>query len=236
MTESEEISSLGLSAFADQFRNRDVTQLMRQVRDGRLTVHDDDVQVILDVWIMLLTRAAEIFIAKHKHRVVDPEAVASETVMEFITDLQEGLVNARGVRNPIHSRKDLWRMLQRRLKNHALNSIRDAEAEIRGGGEVGGESAMGEPGKPFDAGAINQFVDYRTDEHDFDEDPEFLEWRESLVNLIRQDKDTEKLLPIALRLVNLESAEEISEATQVSRTGVYRKIRIVRERWRKGLT
>lgn len=203
-----------------------VTALMHKVQQGLLSIHSTDLQQVYPVWTVALARMANSFIRRHRRR-VDAEDVASEVVFEFIRDLEQNPGKVR-----FENRHDVWRQLKTRMRHHALNRLRSEDAQIRGGGNVGGESAMGMPEEPFNAAAIGERPDYRSDPDDWKEDSEYDETRAALVREIALRNDP-NLLPIAECLLDLMTPKEIVDQTGFSQSSVYRKIDIIREIWQK---
>lgn len=156
-----------------------LTRLLHNVQQGQATIRSPDLQKVCAVWIVVLTRVANRIISKGIQRRVDPEDVASEVVMEFLRDLEQDPAKVR-----FEDRDQVWRQLRRRVRNHALNRIRDENAVKRGGGDVAGESAMGLPGEPFSPAGIGQFPDHRNDPEDYEEDSDYREEREILLQEI----------------------------------------------------
>lgn len=182
------------------------------------------------MWIVALTRVANRFISQGIQRRVAPEDVASEVVMEFLKDLEQDPAKVR-----FTNRDHIWLQLRRRVRNHALNKIRDENAIKRGGGDVAGESAMGLAGEPFNPAGIGQFPDHRNDPEDYDEDSEYREEREIMLREIAQ-KHPEKqaeMLAIAGYLLDLMTPQEIIQKTGCSQSSVYRKIDIIRKDWQQ---
>lgn len=207
-----------------------LTRLMHHVQQGRETIHSPELQRVYDVWLVMLTRVANRIISQKKQRGVGPEDVASEVVWEFLKDLEQDPAKVR-----FQNRQDVWRQLKRRVRNHALNQIRYEEAQIRGGGDVAGESAMGAPNAPFNPAGIGQFPDHRKDEDDYDEDSEYRLERELLLREIAENYPTKQteMLAIATGLLDLLTPKEIINLTGYSQSSVYRKIEMIREVWKQ---
>lgn len=207
-----------------------LTRLLHNVQQGQATIRSPDLQKVCAVWIVVLTRVANRIISKGIQRRVDPEDVASEVVMEFLRDLEQDPAKVR-----FEDRDQVWRQLRRRVRNHALNRIRDENAVKRGGGDVAGESAMGLPGEPFSPAGIGQFPDHRNDPEDYEEDSDYREEREILLQEIAQKHPEKKLemLAIAECLLDLLPPQKIIKKTGYSQSSVYRKIDIIRKDWQQ---
>jgi DNA-directed RNA polymerase specialized sigma24 family protein len=199
---------------------------MHKVQQGLLTIHSEDLQKVYPVWTVALARMANSFIRRHR-RYVDAEDVASEVVFEFIRDLEQDPGKVR-----IENRQHVWWQLKIRMRHHALNRLRSEDAQIRGGGNVGGESAIGAPEEPFNAAGIGEVLDHRSDPEDWKEDSEYDETRAALVREIAQRNEPD-LLPIAECLLDLMTPKEIVDQTGFSQSSVYRKIARIQEIWQK---
>lgn len=110
-----------------------ITRLVR-----RLPEREPDVsQALFEFLMVKLERLAQARLATAQKRVQNEEDLLGEVIGEFLVAGEQGRLP------PIQCREDVLKMLSRRLQQRAANIHRYENAEIRGGGEERGDSALG---------------------------------------------------------------------------------------------
>lgn len=110
-----------------------ITRLVRRLPDR----NSDVSQALFEFLMTQLEGVARARLAKAKKRTQDEEDLLGEVIGEFL------VAGEKGALPPIQSREDVLKMLSRRLRQRAANIHRYENAEIRGGGQERGDSALG---------------------------------------------------------------------------------------------
>lgn len=173
-------------------------------------------QHIWNRYIAQLVRVAHRKLGTAPRRVADEEDVAVAAFANFYRGVEDEQFAC------LNDREDLWQVLLVLTERRALNQIRHERAEKRGGGEVMGESALGN-GQPADGG-MAQFADPSPT-------PDFaVEASDQLRRLLEQ-LDDRVMRQIALRKLEGYTNREISKQLAVSLRSVERRLVLIRGIW-----
>jgi DNA-directed RNA polymerase specialized sigma24 family protein len=194
-----------------------VTILIQEMWAG-----DRDVsQEIFDLFFQRLAMLGDRILDARERRTVDGEDLASTVLCALFDDVRKGKVPE------IKTRNDLWRMLKKRIEQRAKNVYRDQTRQKRGGGRVRGESVFFTTDGDWDVNGIGNVED------------KSVEVGNILLQEVLEELGDAKLQSIAKLLLEGYSVSEIADNKLVdgvnSRRSVSCKVRIIRDRLRKGL-
>ncbi|MFO1062275.1 MAG: ECF-type sigma factor [Pirellulales bacterium] len=199
-----------------------VTDWVQQLQLGRQDVMTD----LFDFYFDRLIALGRTLLPAGGRRVADEEDLALQVLGAFLQDANDGKLPDLG------SRRDVWRMLSKRLEQRANNQGRDAMRLKRGGGQVRGESAfirMIDEGM----GGIDQMaVDSDRPEQPVLDD-ERLEQLARLHERLLTSLDDPLLQSVAQLLLKGVHPDEIGRRLNISRAGVFRKLNLIKTRWRQ---
>lgn len=154
-------------------------------------------------------------------RVEDEQDVAQETMVFFAEAVQRGRFTG------LKDRSELWALLLAIGTRKSLELRRRTTAAKRGGGRVRGDSAFAS------ADATSPQVAGWDDLPGTDPPPEDrVELADLLEHLLEQMTESD-LREIALRRMAEQPVQQIAEEMQIALRSVERKLRLIRERWRR---
>ncbi|MEQ8787640.1 MAG: ECF-type sigma factor [Pirellulaceae bacterium] len=130
---------------------------------------------------------------------------------------------ARGGFDEVADREGLWRLLIVMARQKAVDRIRSAMAQKRGGGEVRGESVFGPASADM---GIDQIACQQPT-------PEFLADVDERYQACLQSLRDDTLRNIAVRRLEGYSTEEIAREVGITARSVRRKLDLIRATWRK---
>lgn len=190
-----------------------MTLKLRRIRNGDHTVTRD----VFEVWFQRLAKLGSQLLPQGQQRVMDGEDLAQSVLASFFASLESGFRDKSGRPLPIRSRHDVWRMLARRLRQRASNARRDMNSDRRGGGRIVSGSdtqfcqalyAIPDPGTDKLAEKITML-------------------HEQLINCFTRTG----LRQIAELLLQGVRPEDIAAELDLSPATVYRKLRLIEQRW-----
>lgn len=190
-----------------------MTLKLRRIRNGDHTVTQD----VFEVWFQRLAKLGSQLLPLGQQRVMDGEDLAQSVLASFFASLESGFRDKSGRPLPIRSRHDVWRMLARRLRQRASNARRDMNSDRRGGGRIvsGSDTQFGH--------ALHAIPDPGTDK--LAEKIAML--HEQLINCFTRTG----LRQIAGLLLQGVRPEDIAAELDLSPATVYRKLRLIEQRW-----
>jgi len=197
-----------------------ITRLLR-----RLPEREDDVfEKLFHHYFGQLQLVARKRLRKTNRRVKDEEDLVAEVLAEFL--MQGG----RNELPTIHSREDVLRMLNKRIRLRAINHLRDARAAKRGGGQLIGESGL-QDGTNQNSGS--GLAGFPTDEPTPPEVLILAEQVDQLHTRIRRMIGDPGLILYFERWAEGQSCREMEQTFQVSQATVYRKLNRLFDRLRE---
>jgi DNA-directed RNA polymerase specialized sigma24 family protein len=185
--------------------------------DGVRSGDDLDITQLWDRYFQRLVRVAGSRLPGHARRTMDEEDVALSAFHSFCERARKGQFP------DLASRNDLWRVLFTITVRKAVAAMRHQKRKKRGGGQVLGESALGQGDTTITEG-LSRFLGK---EPTPDDAVRFAEQLEVLL---------EKLGDATLRTITLQrlegfSSEEIAAGLGLSTRTVDRKLQLVRAKW-----
>jgi DNA-directed RNA polymerase specialized sigma24 family protein len=180
----------------------------------------DDIGQLWDRYFERLVALAATRLPRHARRDVDAEDVALSAFQSFCDRAGQGKFAQ------LDSRDDLWRLLATITCRKAVRTLRDRGRQKRGGGNVLGESAVGNVAIGDDT-AYEGLAGFLGREPGPDAAVEFADDFDRLM----EDLDNPTLRMIALRRLEGHSSEEIAAERGVSARTVDRKLELIRARW-----
>ena len=148
-------------------------------------------------------------------RVRDEEDLAAEVLADFLMQGGDGLLPE------VRSRDDVLRMLAKRIRQRAINHVRDGNAQKRGGGLVAGESVLGSPNDSGLGGGLANFPD---DAPAPDAPLIAVEELESFHQRVQQTLKDPQLFRYFELWAEGSDWSQMAEEFQVSRATVFRKL------------
>lgn len=148
-------------------------------------------------------------------RVRDEEDLAAEVLADFLMQGGDGLLPE------MQSREDVLRMLAKRIRQRAINHVRDGKAQKRGGGLVAGESVLGSPDNSGFGGGLASFPD---DAPAPDAPLIAVEELESVHKRVQQTLKDPQLIRYFELWAEGSGWNQMAEEFQVSRATVFRKL------------
>ena len=147
----------------------------------------------------------------------DEEDVAAAAFTAFCRGVEENRFSR------LQDRDDLWQILLVLTERKALNQIRREKAQRRGGGDVLGESALGDarPG----TGAIAEFADRGPT-------PDFAAQVSEQLELLLDVLHDAAMRDIALFKLEGYTNREVAQRLSVSLRSVERRLALIRDVWR----
>jgi len=197
-----------------------ITKLVR-----RLPERNSDVsQSLFDFLMVRLERLARARLAGSRKRVCDEEDLLGEGIGDFL------IAGEKGDLPRIQCREDVLKMLSRRLQQRAANLHRYENAEIRGGGQERGDSALGWGRDDSGPGGFDQLTGGSPSPDDR------LLRAEDLLEISAEIERAlgDKTLFRVYTLWSLgRTKEEIGEEIDLSVSSVYRKLNLILQRLRE---
>ena len=173
-------------------------------------------------YVEQLIRLARKQLGRTPRRAADEEDVALAAFASFCRGVEAGRFSK------LDDRDDLWQILIVLTERKAIDQIRRERAQIRGGGDVRGESAL-EAGNPSGSSppGLGRIVDTQPT-------PEFAalvaEQLETRLGML----DDETLQRIALDKLEGYTNEEIAQRRDTSLRSVERRLQLIRRTWDTG--
>lgn len=197
-----------------------ITRLVRRLPERQPSVS----QALFEFLMSRLSQVARKRLATAQRRVEDEEDLLGEVIGEFL------MAGEQGQLPPLKSREDVLKMLSRRLQQRAANMHRDQNAEVRGGGHVRGDSAVGRgQGSGERVGFDNLAGDSPRPEDRLLRADDLREiYRE-----IERTLNDEALFRVYTLWGSGLTKEQIGEAIQLSPSSVYRKLAMILDRLRQ---
>jgi RNA polymerase sigma factor (sigma-70 family) len=190
-----------------------VTTWLAGVRSG----DDLDISQLWDRYFQQLVRVAASRLPGHARRTMDEEDVALSAFHSFCDRARKGQFP------DLASRDDLWRVLFAITVRKAIAAMRHQTRKKRGGGQVLGESALGQ-GDASIAEGLSRFLGK---EPSPDDAARFAEQLDALLEKLGDAT----LRTIALQRLDGASSEEIAASLGLSTRTVDRKLKLVRSKW-----
>ncbi len=181
-------------------------------------------QALFEFLMSRLEGVARKRLAATRRRVEDEEDLLGEVIGEFL------MAGEQGQLPPLQSREDVLKMLSRRLQQRAANMHRDENVELRGGGAVRGDSALGWGQNARErAGFDNLAGDSPRPEDRLLRADDLRE----IYSEIERTLNDEALFRVYTLWGSGLTKEQIGEAIQLSPSSVYRKLAMILERLRQ---
>lgn len=185
--------------------------------DGLRAGDDDPIQRLWDRYFQRLVRLAGTRLPGHARRAIDEEDVALSAFQSFCDRARKGQFPE------LANRHDLWRVLFAITVRKAIGAVRYQTRKKRGGGNVLGESALGQDEQSEVAG-LSRFL---SREPTPDDAAELADQLDTLLAMLND----ETLRVIALHKLRGLTSEEIAGSLQVSTRTVDRKLKLIRAMW-----
>lgn len=199
-----------------------ITILIHQLQRGRRDV----MQELFEVYFLRLEALCRSWLNAGHRRVADEGDLAIEVLTSFLLTVADGELPE------LRSREDVWRLLAKRLKLRAINHTRDATRERReieshriGSARMSPEALSGITGvEQLESREPNPLEQVIQDE----ELNRLAKLHEKLIGCLLHPK----LKQIATLVLEGVSPELIGERVNLSRASVYRKLALIKGRWR----
>jgi DNA-directed RNA polymerase specialized sigma24 family protein len=176
------------------------------------------IQRLWDRYFQRLVLLASSRLPRHAKRILDEEDVALSAFRSFCDRVGQGQFP------DLCNRDHLWRLLFAITVRKVVESIRYQTRVKRGGGQILGESAMGEAEDASSTEGIAQILSREpTPEH-------AAEFADELEGLFARLEDV-MLRVIAFQRLQGLSSEEIARSLEVSKRTVDRKLHLIRAMW-----
>ena len=192
-----------------------VTLLVEKLKTG-------DEQAAQEVWSRFFHRIASLANRKLEHvskRMADEEDVASKAMKSLLIGVKNGKFPK------LYDRNDLWQILAMLVDRKARDQKRAVFAKKRGGGEVRGESCLGEGGEmPRNRGLQNLPSP--------EPSPEFIQMSIDEIRSLMERLRTDEERLIAQLKFELFTNAEIAEKLGTTERTIERKLAIIRASWK----
>lgn len=195
-----------------------VSHWIDQIKDG----DHDGAQSLWQRYFQKMVRLARSGLQTNHRRMSDEEDVAISVFESFCKAAEKG-------RFPnLADRDTLWRLLVRMTSRKVIDQRRYQGRIRRGGGAVGGESAIANPGSEEYQSPMAEIIGNEPT-------PEFVSIMSEQVNLLLGHLDDPELQELAIGKMEGYSNDEMAGRLGCSLRTVERRLRLIREKCRQEL-